>query len=77
MFFDANIIKNNRLTSHPVPDDDDPRIGRIGLDVHGIVGTIKCGNEFNWVLTHRNESGIDESWVFPSKVEEVLKCIEG
>jgi len=76
-FFDANIIKNDPLTSHLVLDDDDARTGWIGPDVHAIVSTIKRGKEFNWVLTHRDESGIDESWVFPGKTEEALKCIEG
>jgi 2-polyprenyl-6-methoxyphenol hydroxylase-like FAD-dependent oxidoreductase len=76
-FFDANIIKNDPLTSHLVLDDDDARTGWIGPDVHAIVATIKRGKEFNWVLTHRDESGIDESWVFPGKTEEALKCIEG
>ena len=76
-FFDASIIKNDPLTSHLVLDDDDARTGWIGPDVHAIVATIKRGKEFNWVLTHKDESGIDESWVFPGKIEEALKCIEG
>jgi 2-polyprenyl-6-methoxyphenol hydroxylase-like FAD-dependent oxidoreductase len=76
-FFDAHIIKSNPLTAHLVLDDDDARTGWIGPDVHAIVATIKRGKEFNWVLTHKDERGIDESWVFPGKTEEALKCIEG
>jgi 2-polyprenyl-6-methoxyphenol hydroxylase-like FAD-dependent oxidoreductase len=76
-FFDASIIKNDPITAHLVPDNDDARTGWIGPDVHAIVATIKRGKEFNWVLTHRDESGIDESWVFPGKVEDALKCVEG
>jgi hypothetical protein len=60
-----------------VLDDDDARTRWIGPDVHAIVATIKRGKEFNWVLTHKDESGIDESWVFPGKIQEALKCIEG
>ena len=76
-FFDANIIKRDPLTSHLVPDKGDARTGWIGPDVHAIVATIKGGKEFNWVLTHKDLSGIDESWVFPGKIEEALKCVEG
>jgi hypothetical protein len=76
-FFDASIIKNDPLTSHLVLDNDDARTGWIGPDVHAICGTIKRGKEFNWVLTHKDDSGIDESWVFPGKTSDALKCIEG
>lgn len=77
VFFDASIIKNDPLTKHLVLEDDDARTGWIGPDVHAIVATIKRGKEFNWVLTHKDESGIDESWVFPGKIQDALKCIEG
>jgi 2-polyprenyl-6-methoxyphenol hydroxylase-like FAD-dependent oxidoreductase len=76
-FFDANIIKNDPLTAHLVPDDDDARTGWIGPDIHAICATIKHGKEFNWVLTHKDESGIDESWVFPGKREDALRYLEG
>jgi 2-polyprenyl-6-methoxyphenol hydroxylase-like FAD-dependent oxidoreductase len=76
-FFDANIIKRDPMTSHLVRDNDDARTGWIGPDIHSIVATIKHGMEFNWVLTHKDNSGIDESWVFPGNKQEALDFLEG
>jgi len=51
--------------------------GWIGPDVHFLFSTIKNGSDCCWVLTHRDEADIDESWSFPGKLEDVFKVLEG
>lgn len=51
--------------------------GWIGPDVHFLFSTIKGGKDCCWVLTHRDEADIDESWSFPGKLEDVYKVLEG
>jgi 2-polyprenyl-6-methoxyphenol hydroxylase-like FAD-dependent oxidoreductase len=51
--------------------------GWIGPDVHFLFSTIKGGTDCCWVLTHKDEHNIDESWSFPGKLSEVLEVLEG
>ncbi|KAK4463598.1 hypothetical protein QBC42DRAFT_323628 [Cladorrhinum samala] len=51
--------------------------GWIGPDVHFLFSTIKGGKDCCWVLTHKDEHDIDESWSFPGKLEDVYKVLEG
>jgi len=50
--------------------------GWIGQDVHFLFSTIKGGKNCSWVLTHKDEHDIDESWSFPGKLEEVKEVLE-
>ncbi|PVH96976.1 FAD/NAD(P)-binding domain-containing protein [Periconia macrospinosa] len=50
--------------------------GWIGPDVHFLFSTLKGGKDCCWVLTHRDEHDIDESWSFPGKISEVKKLLE-
>lgn len=51
--------------------------GWIGPDVHFLFSTIKGGSDCCWVLTHRDEHDIDESWSFPGYLKDVKKVLEG
>ncbi|KAK1759958.1 6-hydroxynicotinate 3-monooxygenase [Echria macrotheca] len=51
--------------------------GWIGPDVHFLFSTIKGGKDCCWVLTHKDEHDIDESWSFPGKLEDVYEVLEG
>jgi 2-polyprenyl-6-methoxyphenol hydroxylase-like FAD-dependent oxidoreductase len=51
--------------------------GWIGPDVHFLFSTIKNGSDCCWVLTHKDDHDIDESWSFPGKLEDVYKVFEG
>ncbi|KAG9228915.1 putative MAK1-like monooxygenase [Amylocarpus encephaloides] len=51
--------------------------GWIGPDVHFLFSTIKNGSDCCWVLTHKDEHDIDESWSFPGKLDDVYKVLEG
>ncbi|KAL8318828.1 hypothetical protein RB597_005872 [Gaeumannomyces tritici] len=45
--------------------------GWIGQDIHLLFSTIKNGTDCCWVLTHKDDHDIDESWSFPGKLDEV------
>ena len=51
--------------------------GWIGPDVHFLFSTIKNGSDCCWVLTHIDESDIEESWSLPGKLEDVYKVFHG
>lgn len=51
--------------------------GWIGPDVHFLFSTIKNGQDCCWVMTHRDDADIEESWSLPGKMEDVYKVIEG
>jgi 2-polyprenyl-6-methoxyphenol hydroxylase-like FAD-dependent oxidoreductase len=75
-WFPSDAIAANPRTSHLVVKGD-THCGWIGPDVHFLTASIKDGKDFSWVLTHKDEADIDESWSFPGKVSDVLKCLEG
>ncbi|KAF4809860.1 FAD-dependent monooxygenase roqM [Colletotrichum siamense] len=51
--------------------------GWIGPDAHFLFSTIKGGKDASWVLTHKDEYDIDESWSLPGKLEDVFEALEG
>ncbi|PSN59451.1 FAD/NAD(P)-binding domain-containing protein [Corynespora cassiicola Philippines] len=51
--------------------------GWIGPDVHFLFSTLKNGSDCCWVLTHRDEADIEESWSFPGYIRDVKKVLEG
>ncbi|KAK0919627.1 hypothetical protein LTR91_002408 [Friedmanniomyces endolithicus] len=51
--------------------------GWIGPEVHFLFSTIKGGTDCCWVLTHRDDADIEESWSFPGKLDDVYKVFEG
>lgn len=51
--------------------------GWIGPDAHFLFSTLKGGRDCSWVLTHKDEYDIDESWSFPGKIEDVCRALEG
>lgn len=51
--------------------------GWIGPDVHFLFSTIKNGSDCCWVLTHKDEHDIEESWSYPGKLADVYKVLEG
>lgn len=51
--------------------------GWIGPDVHFLFSTIKNGSDCCWVMTHKDDANIEESWSLPGKLEDVYKVIDG
>lgn len=74
-FPNTDMIKDPRTKEFC--ENGDTFNGWIGPDVHFLFSTIKNGSDCCWVLTHRDEHDIDESWSFPGKLDEVLKVLDG
>ncbi|OAA57107.1 Aromatic-ring hydroxylase-like protein [Niveomyces insectorum RCEF 264] len=74
-FPNTDMIKDPRTKEFC--ENGDSFNGWIGPDVHFLFSTIKNGSDCCWVLTHRDEHDIKESWSFPGKLEDVYKVLEG
>ncbi|KAJ5117139.1 hypothetical protein N7448_004085 [Penicillium atrosanguineum] len=74
-FSNKDMIRDPR-TKH-FCENGDTFNGWIGPDVHFLFSTIKNGQDCCWVLTHKDEADIEESWSFPGNLEDVYKVIEG
>jgi 2-polyprenyl-6-methoxyphenol hydroxylase-like FAD-dependent oxidoreductase len=75
-WFEAGEVARNEKTRFLV-EGGDSHYGWIGEDVHFLAASIKDGKEISWVCTHKDEGGIEESWQFPGRIEDVLKVVEG
>ncbi|KAL4922118.1 hypothetical protein BDW62DRAFT_207884 [Aspergillus aurantiobrunneus] len=47
----------------------------IGHDVHFVQNTLRDGDEFNWILTHKDTEDIKESWFQPGNMDDVRGLI--
>lgn len=47
----------------------------IGNDVHLVQNTLRNGEEFNWILTHKDTEDIKESWFQPGDMDAVREII--
>ncbi|KAL1848896.1 hypothetical protein Daus18300_013455 [Diaporthe australafricana] len=74
-FANTDMIKDPRTKEFC--ENGDTFNGWIGPDVHFLFSTIKGGSDCCWVLTHKDEHDIDESWSFPGKLEDVYKVLDG
>lgn len=68
-FSNDDMIKDPRTKEFC--ENGDSFNGWIGQDVHFLFSTIKNGSDCCWVLTHKDDHNIDESWSFPGKLDEV------
>ncbi|KAH8881868.1 salicylate hydroxylase [Thozetella sp. PMI_491] len=48
----------------------------VGTDLHGLIYSWNNGQDLGWVLTHKDEEDINESWSFPGKVEDVMAYLD-
>ncbi|KAJ5621294.1 hypothetical protein N7528_006077 [Penicillium herquei] len=74
-FSNEDMIRDPR-TKH-FCENGDTFNGWIGPDVHFLFSTIKNGQDCCWVMTHKDEADIEESWQLPGKLEDVYKVIDG
>ncbi|KAH8722583.1 hypothetical protein GQ44DRAFT_622375 [Phaeosphaeriaceae sp. PMI808] len=58
-------------------DNGDTFNGWIGPDVHFLFSCRSSGSDACWVLTHKDEHDIEESWSFPGYLKDVKKVLEG
>ena len=47
----------------------------IGPDLHVVQNTLRGGEEFNWILTHKDDGDVPESWFQPGDMDEVRKLV--
>ncbi|KAF1962285.1 FAD/NAD(P)-binding domain-containing protein, partial [Byssothecium circinans] len=47
----------------------------IGPDLHVVQNTLRGGEEFNWILTHKDDGDVPESWFQPGDMDEVRRLI--
>ncbi|KAK0717456.1 hypothetical protein B0T26DRAFT_645185 [Lasiosphaeria miniovina] len=47
----------------------------IGPDTHVVQNTLRGGREFNWILTHRDDGDVPESWFQPGDMDEVRRLV--
>ncbi|KAI5867535.1 salicylate hydroxylase [Durotheca rogersii] len=48
----------------------------VGKDLHALVYSWNRGRDLGWVLTHKDEHDIGESWSFPGKKSDVLAYLD-
>ncbi|KAF2005714.1 FAD/NAD(P)-binding domain-containing protein, partial [Amniculicola lignicola CBS 123094] len=48
----------------------------IGPEQHLVQNTLRGGEEFNWIITHRDEGDVPESWFQEGDMEEVRRLVE-
>jgi len=68
-------IKEDPLTSWLIKDHDTFN-GWIGEDVHFLVTCLKNAEDVCWVITHKDDADIEESWSFPGKIEDVVSIVK-
>ncbi len=73
-YFPGEIVKGDPKCAEFV-DHESVNIW-IGPDKHLIQNTLRGGDEFNWILTHKDTEDIKESWFQPGDLNEVKKWIE-
>lgn len=73
-FSNVDMIKDPRTKEFC--ENGDTFNGWIGPDVHFLFSTVKNGSDCSWVLTHKDEHDIEESWSFPGKLGEVLDLLK-
>ncbi|KAK0730159.1 hypothetical protein B0H67DRAFT_25047 [Lasiosphaeris hirsuta] len=47
----------------------------IGPDTHVVQNTLRGGREFNWILTHKDDGDVPESWFQPGDMDEVRRLV--
>lgn len=48
----------------------------IGPDLHLVQNTLRGGEEFNWILTHKDEGDVPESWFQEGDMSEVRRLVQ-
>jgi 2-polyprenyl-6-methoxyphenol hydroxylase-like FAD-dependent oxidoreductase len=47
-----------------------------GKDLHGLIYSWNKGRDLGWVLTHKDDHDIGESWSFPGSLDDVMADLE-
>lgn len=47
----------------------------IGPSLHLVQNTLRGGEEFNWIITHKDDGDVPESWFQPGDMDEVRRLV--
>jgi len=72
-FFKGDHLKGDPLTAEFV-EKECVNIW-IGKDLHLVQNTLRNGEEFNWIITHKDTEDIKESWFQPGDMDEVRRLV--
>ncbi|KAH7929062.1 monooxygenase [Leucogyrophana mollusca] len=77
-WFDAaeNGVDKDPLTNY-LCTDGDVFYGWIGQDVHMLASSSRNGKTISWVITHKDDTDLQDTWSFPGKTEDVVKIVAG
>ncbi|KAJ9149913.1 Salicylate hydroxylase [Pleurostoma richardsiae] len=67
--------RNPLLKEFCDPTVDDTKLW-VAKDLHMIVYTWNKGKDLGWVLTHKDDADIGESWSFKGNIQDVLQCLK-
>jgi salicylate hydroxylase len=73
-FFPATHLRDDPLAS-PYTKEECVNFW-IGSDVHLVQNTLRGGEEFNWILTHKDTADITESWFQPGDMDAVRDIVQ-
>ncbi|EGO20740.1 hypothetical protein SERLADRAFT_477196 [Serpula lacrymans var. lacrymans S7.9] len=69
-------VDKDPMTSYMCKDGDVFH-GWIGQDVHMLTSSSHGGKTISWVITHKDDTELQDIWSFPGKMEDVLEVVKG
>lgn len=72
-YFKGEILRDIKQCQ-PILEKDCVNIW-IGPDMHLVQNTLRDGEEFNWILTHKDDEDIKESWFQPGDMNKVKELV--
>ncbi|KAF2004044.1 putative monooxygenase, partial [Amniculicola lignicola CBS 123094] len=69
-------LKANPLTEWLADPSIDHHVGWLGPDVHFLVATLQKGTACSWVLTHKDDADIEESWSTPGSIPDAIAAVK-
>jgi len=75
-WFDGDKIAKDPLLSFFFERPSDQHIAWLGPDIHFIAASLKRSGSFSWVLTHKDEANIKESWQLEAPVADAMRVIK-
>ncbi|RDW69735.1 monooxygenase-2 [Coleophoma cylindrospora] len=75
-WFDSAELAKDPDTAWMV-NNGDKHVIWIGSDVHFIAASVKNGQDFCWVCTHKDDADIEESWEFKAAKADAYKVLHG
>ncbi|KAF2790749.1 putative monooxygenase [Melanomma pulvis-pyrius CBS 109.77] len=68
-------LKKDPLTAWLADPKIDHHVGWLGPDVHFLVATLQQGTACSWVLTHKDDADVEESWSAPGYISEAIAAV--